>query len=870
MKLTPMMQQYIETKKQYQDCLLFFRLGDFYELFFEDAEIASRELEIALTGRDCGLDERAPMCGVPWHSAHHYIAKLINKGYKVAICEQMEDPALAKGIVKREVTRVITPGTVTDPEMLDEKKNNFLMSVYCSRNYFGIAVADVTTGEFYTTQLIYGNTVNKLFDEIYRYQPSELLVNQQFLKNVPGETLDILKERMGIYITPLDDEYFDRNKALSGIKNYKGCNSIEQDEFALCASGALIGYLKVTQKVDLNHIKEIQKYKIENYMIIDSSSRRNLELTETLRDRKKRGTLLWVLDRTMTAMGGRLLRKWIEQPLLDVDEINRRLDAVEELKDKFMIRSELRELLKKVYDMERLASKLVVGNVNARDLLALKASMGQIPSILDLMSDLKTELCVGIRDEIDHMNDIYELIDKSIAEDPPVTIKDGGIIRDGYSEDVDTYRKAFTEGKQWIADLEAKERELTGIKNLKVRYNKVFGYYIEVTKANLSQVPDRYIRKQTLVNGERFITEELKKLEDTILGAEEKVKNLEYELFCEIREKIAAEVHRIQRTADRLAQLDVLCSLAEVADRENYVKPVVHEGSEIDIKDGRHPVVEKVLGSSPFVPNDAYLNDDTDRVIIITGPNMAGKSTYLRQVALIVLMAQMGSFVPASKATIGIVDRIFTRVGASDDLASGQSTFMVEMTEVANILNNATPRSLLILDEIGRGTSTHDGLAIAWSVIEYINDKSRLGCRTLFATHYHELTELEDKLTGIKNCCIEVKKRGDEIIFLRKIIPGGADQSYGIEVAGLAGVPELVIERAKHILNELDAADINKGGKARKKSTKPVDGQLDLLSAGMLSKTEREVIDEIRALDTNSMTPWDAMNKLYYFQQKLK
>jgi DNA mismatch repair protein MutS len=870
MKLTPMMQQYIETKKQYQDCLLFFRLGDFYELFFEDAEIASRELEIALTGRDCGLDERAPMCGVPWHSAHHYIAKLINKGYKVAICEQMEDPALAKGIVKREVTRVITPGTVTDPEMLDEKKNNFLMSVYCSRNYFGIAVADVTTGEFYTTQLIYGNTVNKLFDEIYRYQPSELLVNQQFLKNVPGETLDILKERMGIYITPLDDEYFDRNKALSGIKNYKGCNSIEQDEFALCASGALIGYLKVTQKVDLNHIKEIQKYKIENYMIIDSSSRRNLELTETLRDRKKRGTLLWVLDRTMTAMGGRLLRKWIEQPLLDVDEINRRLDAVEELKDKFMIRSELRELLKKVYDMERLASKLVVGNVNARDLLALKASMGQIPSILDLMSDLKTELCVGIRDEIDHMNDIYELIDKSIAEDPPVTIKDGGIIRDGYSEDVDTYRKAFTEGKQWIADLEAKERELTGIKNLKVRYNKVFGYYIEVTKANLSQVPDRYIRKQTLVNGERFITEELKKLEDTILGAEEKVKNLEYELFCEIREKIAAEVHRIQHTADRLAQLDVLCSLAEVADRENYVKPVVHEGSEIDIKDGRHPVVEKVLGSSPFVPNDAYLNDDTDRVIIITGPNMAGKSTYLRQVALIVLMAQMGSFVPASRATIGIVDRIFTRVGASDDLASGQSTFMVEMTEVANILNNATPRSLLILDEIGRGTSTHDGLAIAWSVIEYINDKSRLGCRTLFATHYHELTELEDKLTGIKNCCIEVKKRGDEIIFLRKIIPGGADQSYGIEVAGLAGVPELVIERAKHILNELDAADINKGGKARKKSTKPVDGQLDLLSAGMLSKTEREVIDEIRALDTNSMTPWDAMNKLYYFQQKLK
>lgn len=872
MKFTPMMQQYLETKKQYKDCLLFFRIGDFYELFFEDAEVASRELEIALTGRDCGMDERAPMCGVPWHSAQHYIAKLINKGYKVAICEQMEDPALAKGLVKREVIRVITPGTVTDPEMLDEKKNNFLMSVYCFRDYFGIAVADVTTGEFYTTQMVYGNTVNKLFDEIYRYQPSELIVNEQLLKNV---SLDALKERTGVYVTTLGDVFFDRNRAVNDIKDYKGFKEIEQDEFSLCASGALISYLKSTQKVDLKNIKEIQKYKIENYMIIDSSSRRNLELTETLRDRKKRGTLLWVLDRTMTAMGGRMLRKWIEQPLLDMDEINRRLDAVEELKDKFMIRSEIRELLKRVYDMERLASKLVVGNVNARDLLALKASMGQLPYILDLLSDLKTEMCSRIRDEIDHMKDIYELIDKAIAEDPPVTITDGGIIRDGYSEEVDTYRRAFTDGKQWIADLEAREREKTGIKNLKIRYNKVFGYYIEVTKSNLSQIPeDRYIRKQTLVNGERFITEELKKLEDTILGAEEKVKNLEYELFCEIRGKVASEVHRIQRTADRLAQLDVLCSLAEVADRENYVKPVVHEGSEINIKDGRHPVVEKVLGgtesATPFVPNDAYLNDDTDRVIIITGPNMAGKSTYLRQVALIVLMAQMGSFVPASSATIGIVDRIFTRVGASDDLASGQSTFMVEMTEVANILNNATPKSLLILDEIGRGTSTHDGLAIAWSVIEFINDKTRLGCRTLFATHYHELTELEDKLSGIKNCCIDVRKKGDEIIFLRKIIPGGANQSYGIEVAGLAGVPELVIERAKHILNELDAADINKNGRAKKKNVKPVDGQLDLLSAGVLSKNEREVIDEIRTMDTARMTPWDALNKLYSLQQKLK
>ena len=867
MKLTPLMQQYLDTKKQYRDCLLFFRLGDFYELFFEDAEIASRELEITLTGRDCGLDERAPMCGVPWHSVHHYIAKLINKGYKVAICEQMEDPALAKGIVRREVTRVITPGTVTDPEMLDEKKNNYLMAVYSLADYFGIAVADITTGEFYTTQIVYGNTIRKLFDEIYRYQPSELIVNDLFLKSVP---VDSLKEKAGIYITALDNEFFDKNEAVRNIEDIKGYSALVQEELSICASGALIGYLKSTQKVDLNHIKEIRKYNIENYMIIDSSSRRNLELTETLRDRKKRGSLLWVLDRTMTAMGGRKLRKWIEQPLLDTDEINKRLDAVEELKDKFMVRSEIRELLKRVYDMERLASKLVVGNVNARDLLSLKASMGQIPYIADLMSSLDSELCVSIRNETDLLSDIYELIDKAIAEDPPVTIKEGGIIRDGYSVEVDKYRKAFTEGKQWIADLESRERESTGIKNLKVRYNKVFGYYIEVTKANLDHVPDHYIRKQTLVNGERFITEELKNLEDTILGAEERVTALEYELFCDIRERIASQVQRIQKTADRMALIDVLCSLAEVADRENYVKPRVHEGSEIHIKEGRHPVVEKMLGTTPFVPNDALLNDKDDRVIIITGPNMAGKSTYLRQVALIVLMAQMGSFVPATEATIGITDRIFTRVGASDDLASGQSTFMVEMTEVANILNNATPKSLLILDEIGRGTSTHDGLAIAWSVIEFINDKGRLGCRTLFATHYHELTELEDKLPGIKNCCIEVKKKGDEIIFLRKIIPGGADQSYGIEVAGLAGVPGLVIERAKSILNELDAADINKKGRFRKKNTKPVDGQLDLLSAGSLSKNEREVIDEIRALDATTLTPLDALNRLYALQQKLK
>ncbi len=867
MKLTPMMQQYMDTKEQYKDCLLFYRLGDFYEMFFEDAEIASRELEITLTGRDCGFEERAPMCGVPWHSVHNYIAKLIHKGYKVAICEQMEDPALAKGIVKREVTRIITPGTVTDPSMLEEKKNNFLMAVYCLQTYFGIAVVDVTTGEFYATQISYGNTTKKLMDEIYRYQPSEILVNRQFYSILSAQEF---REKTGIYISVLEDEAYDRSSSVKSIEQIDGSNPLQQQELAVCASGALLHYLKTTQKVDLNHIRSITPYQLESFMMIDSSSRRNLELTETLRDRKKRGTLLWVLDKTMTAMGGRKLRKWLEQPLLELDEINRRLEAVSELKEKFMIRNELMEILKRVYDMERLASKLVVGNVNARDLLSLKASMYQLPSIIEMVSQLDSDFGVEISKTTDVLSDLYDIINSAIADEPPLTIKEGSIIRSGYNEEVDNYRKAFTEGQQWLADLESREREASGIKNLKVKFNKVFGYYIEITNSNLQQVPDRYIRKQTLVNCERFITEELKKLEDTILGAEDKVKNLEYELFCELRNNIAEQVGRIQKTADNMALLDVLCSLAETAERENYVKPIVNEGAEINIIEGRHPVVEKMLGKTPFVPNDTLLNDHDDRVIILTGPNMAGKSTYLRQVALITLMAQIGSFVPATQAVIGVADRIYTRVGASDDLATGQSTFMVEMTEVANILNNATPKSLLILDEIGRGTSTYDGLSIAWAVIEYINDKGRLGCRTLFATHYHELTELEDKLGGIKNCCIDVRKKGEDIIFLRKIKPGGADRSYGIEVAKLAGVPQLVIDKARGILEELDAADINKSGRSRKKFSKPFDGQLDILSAGALSKSEREVIDELRSVDATALTPLDALNRLFALQQKLK
>jgi len=867
MKLTPMMQQYMDTKEKYKDCLLFFRLGDFYEMFFEDAETASKELEITLTGRDCGFDKKAPMCGVPWHSAHNYIAKLINKGYKVAICEQMEDPALAKGIVKREVTRVITPGTVTDPSMLEDKKNNFLMVIYCQQTYFGISVVDVTTAEFYATQISYGNTYKKLYDEIYRYRPSEILVNGDFQKVISEKEFS---EKTGIHVSVLEGEAFFRDEAIRRIESTVGENVLKNQELAAVAAGALIYYLISTQKTDLGHIHTIKPYQIENYMMIDSSSRKNLELTETLRDRKKRGSLLWVLDKTTTAMGGRLLRKWIEQPLLDVDEINKRLNAVEELKEKFMVRNEIMELLNKVYDMERLSAKLIVGNVNGRDLISLKASIGQIPHIIEMVYGLKSEYCSEIFHATDPLTDIYNTIDSAIAEEPPLTIKDGGVIKSGFSEQVDSYRNACMDGKQWVADLESREREATGIKNLKIKYNKVFGYHIEVTNSNLNQVPERFVRKQTLTNCERYITEELKNLEDTILGAEEKVIELEYELFCQIREEIASKVLRIQQTAAQMAVLDVFCSLSEVADRENYTKPVVGEGGEIKITDGRHPVVEKMLDKAAFVPNDTVLDYNDNRVVIITGPNMAGKSTYMRQVALITLMAQMGSFVPAAEAYIGITDRIYTRIGASDDLASGQSTFMVEMMEVANILNNATPRSLLILDEIGRGTSTYDGLSIAWSVIEYINDKGRLGCRTLFATHYHELTELEEKQTGIKNCCIDVKKKGEDIIFLRKIKPGGADRSYGIEVAKLAGVPQLVIDRAKSLLEELDAADINKSGRNRKKNTKPLDGQLDLLSAGALSKGERDVIDEIRTIDATSLTPLDALNKLFSLQQRLK
>jgi len=868
--LTPMMQQYLDIKKQYKDCILFFRLGDFYEMFFTDAEIASRELEITLTGRDCGLDERAPMCGIPFHSADSYVSKLINKGYKVAICEQVEDPALAKGIVKRDVIRVITPGTVTDSSMLDERKNNYLMSVYKNGYFFGIAVVDVSTGEFAATRIYWGNTVNKLMDEIAKLSPSELIVNSEFYND--SALMTGIRKKFNVYISSFDDGYFEERRALNKIHGQFGesGNIIKEGDLSANAAGALLEYLEQTQKVSLSHIQNLSVYKIEEYMVLDIYTRRNLELTETMREKSRKGTLLWVLDRTVTSMGGRMIRKWIEQPLINISDINERLQAVGELKEKFMVRAEIRELLKRVYDIERLMGKIILGNANCRDLVALKNSVGQIPYIKQLLNECTSELICKNRSMMDSLEDIYELIDRAIVDDPPIAVKEGGIIKPGYNDEVDRLRKASTEGKNWIAALESSEREKTGIKNLKIGFNKVFGYYIEVTKSYYSLVPETYIRKQTLANCERYITQELKEIEDTILGAEEKVIELEYKIFIDIKDRTASQVNRIKNTARSISEIDTLCSLAEVADRESYCMPEMTMSGEIVISEGRHPVVEKMLEQGAFVPNDTLLDMDENRISIITGPNMAGKSTYMRQVALIVLMAQIGSFVPARSAKIGIVDRIFTRVGASDDLAAGQSTFMVEMSEVANILNNATSRSLLVLDEIGRGTSTFDGLSIAWSVIEFISDKEKLGCRTLFATHYHELTDLEGKITGIKNYCISVKENGDDIIFLRKIIRGGADGSYGIQVAKLAGIPQTVIDRAKEILRELEEADISKKEPRIRKNKMPLEGQLDIFSLNNVSKNKEEVLNELSSVDVSTLTPLDALNLIYRLQQRIK
>ncbi|RHR36732.1 DNA mismatch repair protein MutS [Eubacterium sp. AF19-12LB] len=872
-----MMQQYLETKKQYKDCIIFYRLGDFYEMFFEDAITASKELEITLTGKNCGLEERAPMCGVPYHAVDSYLNKLVTKGYKVAIVEQVEDPATAKGIVKREVVRIVTPGTNLNTSALDETKNNYLMSIVCVENCFGIAIVDITTGDFFVTEV---ENNRALLDEIYKFMPSEIICNDAFL--LTGIDIDDLKNRLNITLFQLESWYFDDDmckKALTDhFKVYDlSALGIDNYDVGTNAAGALMQYLTETQKNSLSHLTQIIPYSTNKFMILDTSTRRNLELCETLREKQKRGSLLWVLDKTKTAMGARMLRSYIEQPLIDKESIIKRQKAIEELNKSLITRDELREYLSPIYDLERLISKVAYKSANPRDLIALLNSLKMLPHIKTVIQDFKSPLFKEITEELDVLDDITSLIDNSINEDPPINIKEGGIIKEGYNEEVDRLRKAKTEGKTWLAELETKEKEKTGIKGLKIKYNKVFGYYLDVTNSYKDLVPDYYVRKQTLTNSERYTTDELKQLEDVILGAEDKLFSLEYNLFSEIRDEISSQVVRIQTTAKALAKIDVFASLAYVAEHNNYVKPNINEKGIIDIKNGRHPVVEKMMPDSMFVTNDTYLDMNNNRVSIITGPNMAGKSTYMRQTALITLMAQIGSFVPATSANIGVCDKIFTRVGASDDLASGQSTFMVEMTEVANILRNATPKSLLILDEIGRGTSTFDGLSIAWAVVEHICDIKLLGAKTLFATHYHELTELEGTMKGVNNYCISVKEQGDNIVFLRKIVKGGADKSYGIQVAKLAGVPDSVINRAKELVAELSNADIT--AKAKEiaanmtpgNSIKGVNDNVELHQMSLFDTVkEDDIITEIEELDLGTMTPIDALNHLYKIQNKLR
>lgn len=875
--LSPMMVHYCQTKCAYKDSILFYRLGDFYEMFFEDAKTVSRELELTLTGKDCGLSERAPMCGIPYHAAETYINRLIDKGYKVAICEQVEDPKTAKGIVKREVTRVVTPGTNLNMQELDEGKNNYLMAIVCVGDHFGVSTADITTGDCYVTEI---DEERKLWDEINKFLPAEIICNDAFL--VSGVDVDDLRNRLHISVFALESWYFGDDLCKQTLLEHFKISSLEglglaDYDSGVIAAGSLFRYLLDTQKNTMEHMNKIIPYTTDRYMVIDSSSRRNLELVETLREKQKRGSLLWVLDKTKTAMGARMLRSFVEQPLIDADAINERLDAVTELNMQAMLREEIREYLNPVYDLERLVSRISYRSANPRDLLAFKMSLEMIPHIKNLLANFTSPLLVRINEQMDGLEDLYTLLEASITEDPPLAVKEGGIIREGYNEQVDTYRNSKTQGKSWLAQLEAEEKEKTGIRNLKIKYNKVFGYYLEVTNSFKNLVPEYYTRKQTLTNAERYITPKLKELEDMILGAEDKLFDLEYDLFCQVREELAAQIPRIQETAKAIAQLDVYASLSVVAQRNNYVRPTVNTKGVIDIKNGRHPVVEKMINNDMFIANDTYLDNGSKRVSVITGPNMAGKSTYMRQTALIVLMAQIGSFVPAEKAKIGVVDRIFTRVGASDDLASGQSTFMVEMTEVANILRNATAKSLLILDEIGRGTSTFDGLSIAWAVIEHISNTKLLGAKTLFATHYHELTELEGKIPGVNNYCIAVKERGDDIVFLRKIVKGGADKSYGIQVAKLAGVPDSVLDRAKELVDELVHTDITSTFKdlaenSRKTKPKAVHyDEVDLEQISLFDTVQdQDIIEELKNLDITMLTPMDAMNTLYRLQNKLK
>lgn len=876
-ELTPMMQQYLETKKEYQDCILFYRLGDFYEMFFDDALVASRELEITLTGKSCGQEERAPMCGVPYHAVDSYLNKLVSKGYKVAICEQMEDPKLARGIVKREVVRIVTPGTNLDIQALDDRKNNYLLCVCYFPGKIGISAADVTTGDYYLTEV---EDIRKLQDEMNKYAPSELICNEPFF--VSGYDMEDLKNRLHVSVYSLEPRYFDEDTCRKVLLKHFHVTAltglgIEDFPTGLIAAGALLQYLYETQKTSLAHFTHIYPYLTSKYMLLDSSTRRNLELTETLREKQKRGSLLGVLDRTKTAMGGRLLRKYMEQPLIDKEKIEANLDTVEALGKNSVDRDEIREYLNTIYDLERLLGKISYKTANPRDLIALRNSLSTLPAIKTLLGDFDARVLRDIRDRLDTLEDVYHLIEDAIIDEPPITVREGGMIKEGFHETIDSLRRAKTDGKNWLAALEEEERERTGIKNLRIKYNKLFGYYFEVTNSYRHLVPEDYIRKQTLANAERYTTPRLKELEDSILNAEDKLYALEYDLFCEIRDAIFAEMERIQKTARAIARLDVFASLSYVAERNHYVRPALNEKGIIDIKDGRHPVVEQMLQNDMFIANDTYLDNQKHCISIITGPNMAGKSTYMRQTALIVLMAQIGSFVPAQKANIGVVDRIFTRVGASDDLASGQSTFMVEMNEVANILRNATPDSLLVLDEIGRGTSTFDGLSIAWAVIEHISNRKILGAKTLFATHYHELTELEGKMDNVNNYCIAVKEKGDDIVFLRKIIKGGADKSYGIQVARLAGVPDMVIDRAKEIVEQLSDNDItekihNIEVNVKNDRHKPVKyDEVDLEQISLFDTVKDEdVLQELKEIDVTNLTPVDALNTLYRLQNKLK
>ena len=878
-QLSPMMQEYMNTKEQYKDCILFYRLGDFYEMFFEDAILASKELELTLTGKDCGLEERAPMCGVPHHAVEVYLNRVVGKGYKVAIGEQVEDPKMARGLVKREVIRVVTPGTNFNVSALDESKNNYLMCIVYVDDMYGISVCDITTGDFYVTEV---NSKRTLLDEINKFMPSEIICNQAF--SVSGIDLEDIKQRLNISVFSLDTWYFDDENAKKALLEHFKIHHLDglglgDFETGSVSAGALMQYLTETQKDALVQLTTITPYVTGKYMILDTSTRRNLELAETLREKNKKGSLLWILDKTKTAMGARLLRSFLEQPLIDKAEITKRQEAVQTFVNSAIEREEIREYLNPVYDLERIISRIANKTANPRDLIAFKNSLSMLPHIKRILDSFENPLLNKINQDMDALLDITELIERAVLEEPPTQIKEGGIIKEGYHEEVDKLRHAKTDGKGWLADLEAKERERTGVKTLKIKFNKNFGYCIEITNSykNSFQMPEDYTRKQTLTNAERYITPELKEIEMMILGSEDKLYTLEYNLFCEVREKISGHIARIQKTAKAVAALDVFAALAYVAEKNRYVKPKMNEKGIIDIKGGRHPVVEQMMANDLFVSNDTYLNNGQNRITIITGPNMAGKSTYMRQSALIVLMAQIGSFVPADHANIGICDRIFTRVGASDDLASGQSTFMVEMTEVANILRNATSNSLVILDEIGRGTSTFDGLSIAWAVVEYISNPKLLGAKTLFATHYHELTELEGMINGVNNYCIAVKEQGDDIVFLRKIIKGGADKSYGIQVAKLAGVPDTVIERAKEIVVQLIDADISKSAReiaaqgihSRKKQTKPDELEMSQMSLFDTVRDE-DIANEIKELDLGNMTPIDALNTLYKLQNKLK